>query len=190
MFSMTDHFPYLVTRVGVRMRDLLARRLVRFQLTVPMYRAMLALQDRSEQSLSDLSEMTSVEISTLSRLVGALQRKGLVSRTRPETNGRTVRISLTRQGGTLVKQLIQIALRHEDVGLRGLKADEIDAVKKHLVNVFHNLDVLDREIEEETRTALEFRPAGVRRGARRKTDRSKDDRQRTRRDTGHSPERG
>jgi DNA-binding MarR family transcriptional regulator len=187
MFVLTDHFPYLVTRVGVRMMDLLARRLVRFQLTVPMYRAMLALQDRSEQSLGDLSEMTSVEISTLSRLVGVLQRRGLVSRTRPETNGRTVKISLTRPGVTLVKQLIPIALRHEDVGLKGLKADEIDAVKKYLVNAFHNLDVLEREIEEETRTALESRPAGVRRGGRRKADRNKDDRRRPRRNAGHSP---
>ena len=180
MFCLTDHFPYLVTRVGVRMMDLLARRLVRFQLTVPMYRVMLALQNRSDQSLGDLSEMTSVEISTLSRLVGVLQRRGLVSRTRPETNGRTVKISLTRAGGAVVEQLIPIALRHEDIGLRSLQADEIDAVKKYLVKAFHNLDALEREIEEEARTFLETRPAGVRRGARRKADRSKDDRQRPR----------
>ena len=38
-----------------------------------MYRVMAALWQRGGQRLGDLSEMTTVEISTLSRLVGGLQ---------------------------------------------------------------------------------------------------------------------
>ena len=37
-----------------------------------MYRVMAALWQRGGQRLGDLSEMTTVEISTLSRLVGGL----------------------------------------------------------------------------------------------------------------------
>ena len=68
MYRLTEAFPYLVTRVGVRMGELISRRLERYGSTLPMYRVMAALWQR----LGDLSEMTTVEISTLSRLVGGL----------------------------------------------------------------------------------------------------------------------
>jgi len=94
MYRLTEAFPYLVTRVGVRMGELISRRLERYGLTLPMYRVMAALWQRGGQRLGDLSEMTTVEISTLSRLVGVMQRKGLLSRTRPDSNARTVEINL------------------------------------------------------------------------------------------------
>src|ERR1700738_1481423 len=72
MYRLTEAFPYLVTRVGVRMGELISRRLDRYGSTLPMYRVMAALWQRGGQRLGDLSEMTTVEISTLSRLVGGL----------------------------------------------------------------------------------------------------------------------
>jgi DNA-binding MarR family transcriptional regulator len=149
MYRLTEAFPYLVARVGVRMGELFARRLVPYGLTLPMYRVLAALWYQDGQRLGDLSEMTSVEISTLSRMIGVMQRNGLLSRMRPGSNGRTVEISLTRTGRALVERLIPLAQRHEKIGLSGLAADEQKALKKHLVNIYRNLDVLDREISEE-----------------------------------------
>jgi MarR family transcriptional regulator, organic hydroperoxide resistance regulator len=153
MYRLTEAFPYLVTRVGVRMGELFARRLAPYGLTLPMYRVLAALWHQDGQRLGDLSEMTSVEISTLSRLVGVMQQNGLLSRTRPDSNGRTVEISLTRTGRTLVELLIPLAQRHEKIGLSGLAADEVKTLKKHLVTIYRNLDVLDREISEEEAAA-------------------------------------
>ena len=98
MYRLTDAFPYLIARVGVRMAELFAKRLESFGVTLPMYRVMAALWQRGGQRLGDLSEMTSVEISTLSRLVGVMQRRGLLSRRRPDSNARTVEINLTKSG--------------------------------------------------------------------------------------------
>src|SRR6476620_1333831 len=148
MYRLTEAFPYLVTRVGVRMGELIARRLERYGLSLPMYRVMAALWQRGGQSLGDLSEMTTVEISTLSRLVGVMQRKGLLSRTRPDSNARTVEINLTARGRTLVEELIPLAQRHEEVGRRGLRAREVAILKKQLVAVYRNLDALERELEQ------------------------------------------
>jgi MarR family transcriptional regulator, organic hydroperoxide resistance regulator len=119
-----------------------------YGLTLPMYRVLAALWHQDGQRLGDLSEMTSVEISTLSRLIGAMRRNGLLSRMRPGANGRTVEISLTRTGRVLVERLIPLAQRHEKIGLSGLDADDVKALKKHLVTIYRNLDVLDREISE------------------------------------------
>ena len=169
MYRLTDAFPYLITRVGVRMGELFSRRLESYGVTLPMYRVMAALWQCGNQRLGDLSEMTSVEISTLSRLVGVMQRKGLLSRTRPHSNGRTVEINLTRSGRGLVERLIPFAQRHEEVGLRGFAADEVAVLKKNLVTVYRNLDVLDREITEQRSAAAKHRSAAARRGNRPKT---------------------
>jgi DNA-binding MarR family transcriptional regulator len=154
MYRLTDAFPYLIARVGVRMAELFARRLENYGVTLPMYRVMAALWEREGQRLGDLSEMTSVEISTLSRLVGVMKRRGLLSKTRPDSNARTVEISLTKPGRALVEQLIPLAQRHEEVGLQGFAADEVDILKKNLDAVYRNLEVLDREIPEQTRTTV------------------------------------
>jgi DNA-binding MarR family transcriptional regulator len=162
MYRLTEAFPYLINRVGVRMGELFSRRLESYGVTLPMYRVMAALWQRGDQRLGDLSEMTSVEMSTLSRLIGVMQRKGLLSRTRPDSNARTVEINLTTSGRTLVEQLIPIAERYEEVGLRGLAADEVEILKKNLVTVYRNLDVLDREISEIANTTVKKRSAAAR----------------------------
>lgn len=153
MYRLTDSFPYLVARVGVRMGELMSRRLEPHGLTLPMYRVLAALWQRDGQRLGDLSEMTTVEISTLSRLVGELQRRGLLSRTRPNSNGRTVEISLTRAGRVLVERLIPLAQRHEGISLVGFAPEEVAVLNKSLVKIYRNLDALDREIAEQMTTA-------------------------------------
>lgn len=153
MYRLSEAFPFLVTRVGVRMGELFARRIAPYGLTLPMYRVLAALWHQGGQRLGDLSEMTSVEISTLSRLIGVMQRNGLLSRTRPDSNGRTVEISLTRSGRALVERLIPLAQQHEQLGLAGLTADEVKTLKKHLVTIYRNLDRLDREILDEEEAA-------------------------------------
>jgi DNA-binding MarR family transcriptional regulator len=178
MYRLTEAFPYLITRVGVRMGELFSRRLESYGVTLPMYRVMAALWQRGGQRLGDLSEMTSVEISTLSRLVGMMQRKSLLSRTRPDSNARTVEINLTRSGRALLEQLIPLAQRHEEVGLRGFAADQIDILKKNLVTVYRNLDVLDREISEEAIATVRKRPAAARQETRLRASEAKRDRPR------------
>jgi len=105
-----------------------------------------------------------------------MQRRGLLSRTRPDSNARTVQINLTRAGRALVEQLIPLAQRHEEVGLRGFAANEVEVLKKNLVAVYRNLDVLDREISEELITTAKKRPAVVRQGTRLKANEEKKDR--------------
>ena len=98
MYRLSNSFPYLLNRVGVRMGELFSRRIASYDVTLPMYRVMAALWENGDQRLSDLSTVTTTEISTLSRLIGDMKRRGLVSRSRLEDNGRTVAINLTAKG--------------------------------------------------------------------------------------------
>jgi MarR family transcriptional regulator, organic hydroperoxide resistance regulator len=152
MYRLTETFPYLLNRVGVRMGDLFTRRLVTAGLTLSMYRVLAALWEKGEHRLGDLAEVTNVELSTLSRMVGKLAQRGLVSRGRPDSNGRTVRIELTAKGKQLAERFIPLATQHEDVSLHGFNAADIARLKADLVAVYRNLNVVEEELHREVST--------------------------------------
>lgn len=141
-YLFTQSFPYLLNRVGVRQGELFSKRLEAFGITLPMYRVMAVLRQEGQQRLGDLSAMTSVELSTLSRLVTAMKADGYISRVRPEDNGRTVQISLTPKGAALVEQLLPVAAEFEAVGIEGFTEAELDWLKAALVQIHDNLEKL------------------------------------------------
>lgn len=145
-YRLTTSFPYLARRVGIRIGELFDRRIAELGITVSMYRVLASLLERDGQRLGSLSDMTSIELSTLSRLVGTMTRKGLVSRKRPRGNARVVEISLTGRGRTLALQLTPIAEHFEEVALSGLSAKAVAELKHALDRAFTNLDRLEREL--------------------------------------------
>lgn len=144
-YVFTTSFPYLLNRVGVRMGDLFSRRLVEHGITLAMYRVLAVLRQEGDQRLSDLNVMVTVELSTLSRLIGTMKRQGLVSRTRVEEDGRSVRISLTAKGRALADELMPLAAHFEKVATRTFSAKEIAHLKDVLRQIFENLDELESQ---------------------------------------------
>ncbi len=146
MYKLTDSFPYLLNRVGVRMGDLFSRRVASYGVTLPMYRVMASLWEVPGQRLNDLSTMTTVEISTLSRLIGTMEKMDLVSRSRLENNARTVQINLTKRGTKLAEELMPIAQHFEEVAVKKLSATNLKLLKKMLVDVYDRLDEIEQEL--------------------------------------------
>lgn len=147
MYRLSNSFPYLLNRVGVRMGELFSRRIAPFGVTLPMYRVMAALRESGDQRLSDLATVTTAEISTLSRLVGEMKRKGLVTRSRLEDNGRTVAINLTPKGKLLVEELMPIAVHFEDVAVRNFSDEEVSRLKIVFREIYESLGSIEPEIE-------------------------------------------
>ncbi len=158
-YSLTDSLAFLLNRAGTRTGDLFARRLAPFGITVPMHRVLAILLERGDQRLSDLGALSSIEISTLSRLVGAMTLRGLISRERMAGDGRTVTISLTRAGRGLARTLIPIAIHHERVSLRDLSPEVVAQLKRNLIAIHDSLDVLEDELPA-TSAAARPRAAG------------------------------
>jgi DNA-binding MarR family transcriptional regulator len=129
------------------MGELFSRRIAPLGITLPMYRVMAALWENGDQRLSDLATVTTAEISTLSRLVGEMKRKGLVTRSRLEDNGRTVAINLTSKGRQLVEELMPIAVHFEDVAVRDFSDDEISHLKIVFRKIYESLGSIEPEIE-------------------------------------------
>jgi len=147
LYRLTKSFPYLLNRVGVRMGELFVRRIAPYHVTLPMYRVLASLWETGDQRLGDLAAQTTIEVSTLSRLIGEMKRKGLVSRRRCEDNERTVAINLTAKGRALAEELMPVAQHFEDVAVRDFSADEVARIKTVLATVYSNLDAIEPEIK-------------------------------------------
>jgi DNA-binding MarR family transcriptional regulator len=146
LYRLSNSFPYLLNRVGVRMGELFSRRIASSGVTLPMYRVMAALLENGDQRLSDLAAVTTTEISTLSRLVGEMKRKGLVTRSRLEENGRTVAINLTSKGKSLVQELMPIAIHFEEVAVSSFSDSEIARLKTVFREIYERLGSIEPEI--------------------------------------------
>mgnify|MGYP003148649540 CR=1 FL=1 len=142
-YEFTSSLPYLLNRVGVRMGELFSKELAEHGLTLPMYRVLAVLKQQGPLNLGDLSSYVTVELSTLSRLVTSMQKKGLVSRVRPEDNGRTVRITIAPEGELKAVALMPRAAHFENVGIGDMAPQEVGALKRTLVKIFDNLNKMD-----------------------------------------------
>lgn len=146
MYKLTTSMPFLLARLGVRMGSLFSQRLAAYDLTLPMYRVLAALSEKPDQQLGELSAMTTVELSTMSRLIGTMATRGLVSRHRPPGNERTVKINLTERGVEMAALLRAEAEHYEEVAVSTIKPVEIDRLKSILNRIYDSLDVLESEL--------------------------------------------
>jgi DNA-binding MarR family transcriptional regulator len=75
------------------------------EVTLPQYRTLVVLAARGPQRAVDVAAELGVNPSTGTRMCDRLVRKGLVRRTRPSTDRRVVRLTLTKAGRDLVQQV-------------------------------------------------------------------------------------
>jgi DNA-binding MarR family transcriptional regulator len=94
--------------------------------------------------MGDLSETTSIEVSTLTRLVDNMEKGGLVERRRDAGDARAVALYVTVAGRRLTRRILPIAERYQTVALKGFSAREAATLKKALQRLYDNMDGLER----------------------------------------------
>jgi DNA-binding MarR family transcriptional regulator len=138
--DLADYVPYLVNRVGAALvARFSSEALEKHDLSIAMWRVLLILATAGAQRQVDLSDQTSVEVSTLSRLISKLAQKGLVTRARAKNSNREVTIALTRKGSELVSALMPVARHLEQIAISHLSSGELVALKKTLRQIYQNL---------------------------------------------------
>lgn len=154
MFDLASYLPYLVNRIGVRLAGAFGKELAAYGITLPMWRVLAALRQRGGQRVGRLAEATSIEVSTLSRLLAGMERRGLVRRERASEDARSVLVELTQAGARLTQRIIPQALHYEDVALRDFDRADAEALKNMLVRVYDNIGALEEEgLEKAQRSA-------------------------------------
>ena len=135
-----DYLPYLANRVGNIIADQFgATALSLHGLSIAMWRVMAVLAANGSQRQTDLADLTSIDSSTLSRMVTRLVRMRLVTRTRSTQSNREGAVELSAKGKALVAELIPIARDYEAIAIAGLSREELDVLKNCLRRIYANM---------------------------------------------------
>jgi DNA-binding MarR family transcriptional regulator len=138
--DLDEYLPFLVNRVGMAVAArFTAETLARHELTIAMWRVMVVLSADGAQRQIDLAGKTSIDVSTLSRLVTRLVKRGLVTRGRSKTSNREVVIDLAAKGRALVERLLPDGHAAETLSIAGIAPHDLAVTKRVLRQVFANL---------------------------------------------------
>ncbi|MFZ3308714.1 MAG: MarR family transcriptional regulator [Xanthobacteraceae bacterium] len=138
--ELDDYLPYLVNRVGTIIADQFGEEaLAEYGLSIAMWRVLAVLAFNGSQRQIDLADLTSTDVSTLSRLISRLMRLGLVTRGRSASSNREVNVALSGKGGAIVSRLIPLARQYESDAIAGLSREELLVLKRCLRRAYANM---------------------------------------------------
>ena len=144
MDPLVSYLPYLLNRAGARIATAFGEEVRPLGASLQIWRVLAALRERDGRRMGDLSETTSIEVSTLTRLVDNMEKGGLVERRRDAGDARAVALYVTAAGRRLTRRILPIAERYETVALKGFSAREAATLKKALQRLYDNMDGLER----------------------------------------------
>ena len=146
-FDLQRYLPYLLNRAAIRITEAFQRELRKDDLSVVMWRVLAVLWHDGAMRLGALAEATSIEVSTLSRLITSMQARMLVSRTRCTEDARAVEVDLTDEGRSIAERIVPLALHYEEKALADMSAADGDALRQLLVRLYGNLSDLPQSTE-------------------------------------------
>lgn len=139
-FELSDHLPYLFKHIHSQLEVASAGELAKFGINVAVWRILAVLWEHDDLSHRELAHLTSIEVSTLSRISKTVQRDGLIRRTRTEEDQRTVRVKLTEKGRELAQSVIPWALKTERELFANIPAEDIKTLTRILNDVAKSLN--------------------------------------------------
>jgi len=142
MEPLDSYLPYLLNRAGARIATAFGEEVRPLGATLQMWRVLAALRERDGRRMGDLSTTTSIEVSTLTRLVDAMEAKGVVARRRAADDARAIVLFVTPAGRRLTQRIVPIAERYEQVALAGFSDAEAERLKAALRRLYANMDGL------------------------------------------------
>ena len=142
MGPLDGYLPYLLNRAGARIATAFGEEMRRLGTSLQAWRVLAALRETDGRRMGDLSTTTSIEVSTLTRLVDNMEKAGLVARRRDADDTRAVLLHVAPAGRRLTRRILPIAERYEEVALKGFGAAEAATLKAALRRLYANMDDL------------------------------------------------
>lgn len=145
MGPLETYLPYLLNRAGARIADAFSKEVRPLGATLQMWRVLAALRERNGSRMGDLSETTSIEVSTLTRLVDSMEKKKLVARRSDPADARAIVLHVTPAGQRLTRRILPIAERYEKLALQGFDTRETEQLKTALRRLYANAGNLSKK---------------------------------------------
>jgi DNA-binding MarR family transcriptional regulator len=137
MFDLENYLPYLVRRIVPRLDDAFGSHLKAVDITIETWRLLITLYERGPLSLTNLAELTSINLSTLSRMTDRMQRRKLIRRVaRKEGSRRWAEIELLPLGVRKCEMLIPACGQLQTHIVARLSAHEFEDMKRLLRRLY------------------------------------------------------
>lgn len=141
--DLQSSLPYLLARAGIRTGQAFSLEIKQFGLTLNEWRVGATLRQQPHQRLSEVAEHTSIDASTLSRLIDSMVQRKLVLRERSADDARAVALSLTQEGEGMIDKVVPLAQLYERVAMAGISPEHVQLLRDMLTQIFNNLDLLE-----------------------------------------------
>lgn len=112
--NLEDHLGYWLRCLSNYIHHSFAALLAKHDISVAQWVVLRTLYDKQNISLNEAARLVGVDNSSLSRMIERLVQKNLVSRTNIDKDRRSVQLSLTSTGKTLVPKLAQLADKNDE----------------------------------------------------------------------------
>lgn len=138
-FRIADWPFYLIARTTRRYEMDMEHALRRIDMDLPSWRAMMLLHECSPSSVSEIAERAVIRLSTMTRVVQRLEKRGFVKVSRRAADARVTDVYSTPDGERVVEQVRAVASRIYQSAFKDLNASEIETLNDLLLKVFNNL---------------------------------------------------
>lgn len=138
-FHLEGFLPYLVHCVGSRIAEGFEDDFADAGVSLPEWRALSILYEFGPQTMGDIARRTSINASTMTRLIGQMEKRGLVKRERPLGNQRTVYVRILTDGRKKVEYLIPRVIDYETGLSECFSPAELQTFKALLTKFFLSL---------------------------------------------------
>jgi len=139
-FVLEQHLFFWFTQVLDRRDRQLAAALKADGLRAPEWRILATLHSRHRLSMSELADLTSIERTTLSRVVERMVRAGWVMRLTDASDARVTRLALTASGERLFARIWPAVWRVNEMAVASLPLPAVGLVRWALQEMCLNFD--------------------------------------------------
>ena len=134
------YLPYLVNRVGQQFIIDMTPVLNEVGVDIQSWRVLIALYQRGGQPVGALSDLTSINFSTLSRVLGQMEKKDLVRRVRGTQDARSFTIELTDTGRSTTETILPRAAALEAQATGNFSEAELATLRQLLAKLYAGME--------------------------------------------------
>jgi DNA-binding MarR family transcriptional regulator len=138
-FRLEAHIFYYFSQILARRQRALNLELRRFGLDYRRWRVMAVLSEAPDCSMQRLSELTSVDRTTLTHTLRLMERENLIDRRERASDRRGVSVSLSLEGAELLARILPTVLAQTHRALAGFAPEEVEGLRAQLARIVENV---------------------------------------------------
>lgn len=143
--SLEEYLPYRLAVTSAKVSGLIAKAYeTRFGLTIPQWRLLAVLNEHAPLSQQDLVNRTLMDKVNVSRTVSSLITRGLVTKKSQDNDKRFQSLTLTKEGQSVVDEIIPVAKDLEHSLLGAFSKEEILSLDGLLRALWSRVDEIQK----------------------------------------------